>query len=284
MLGHILVYLDGFYSDSIPVFDDGYNAGPDCTLTLNMLFSTPHVYVSDLDTQCIIYSRITELSSQLDASCKFPMLLFLLRMLRASFDEPRLVTHLFKDVIPILADPSDPTITSKVLQFILSSISSSDAMASLGVKALAHTHERQPRVWQELKKVFAEWVLRRKSGTIRRKIDLSISGPIKLELAVLTTMRDVCKTKPRECAPDVLPMVMSLLQTCQDLSMASLSILMTTINHCIRAGLVEPRSMWNIAVVYLAQFAIDQGTQKSALLVQELCKFYSIAGSKDDSK
>ncbi|KAK4517263.1 Transcription factor [Mucor velutinosus] len=283
LLAHLLVYLDGFYNDSIPVLIQSYNAGPDTTLTLNMLFSTPHAYDADLDTQCIVLSRITELSSLVETSCKFPMLLFLLRMLCASFDEPRLVAHLFKDVIPMLADPSDPTLTSKVLQLILSSISSGDTMASLGVKALAHTHQRQPRVWQELKKVFAEWVLRRKSGTVRRKVDLSVSGPIKLELAVLTTMRDVCKTKPRECAPDVLPMVMSLLQTCQDLSMASLSILMTTINHCITAGLVEPRSIWNITVVYLAQFAVDQGTQKSALLVQELCTFYSIAGSRNDT-
>ncbi|CEP18089.1 hypothetical protein [Parasitella parasitica] len=283
LLAHILVYVDGFYKGIIPVFKNGFNTGPDCTLILNMLFSTPHVYSPDLDTQCTVYSRITELSSQLEKSCKFPMLLFLLRMLRASFDEPRLVTRLFKDVIPTLADPNDPTITSKVLQVILSSISSGDTMASLGVKALAHTHQRQPRVWQELKRVFAEWVLRRKSGTVRRKIDLSISGPIKLELAILTTMRDVCKTRPRECAPDVLPMVMSLLQTCQDLSMASLSILMASINHCINAGLVEPRSMWNVAVVYLAQFALDQGTQKSSLLVQELCKFYSIAGSRNDT-
>lgn len=266
------------------MLNQGYNAGPDTTLTLNMLFSTPHVYDADLDTQCIVFTRITELSSLVETSCKFPMLLFLLRMLRAWFDEPRLVAHLFKDVVPLLAHPNDPTITSKVLQVVLSSISSGDTMASLGVKALAHTHQRQPRVWQELKKVLAEWVLRRKSGTVRRKVDLSVSGPIKLELAVLTTMRDVCKTKPRECAPDVLPMVMSLLQTCQDLSMASLSILMTTINHCIKAGLVEPRSIWNIAVVYLAQFAVDQGTQKSALLVQELCKFYSIAGSRNDGK
>ncbi|KAF1807541.1 hypothetical protein FB192DRAFT_1356280 [Mucor lusitanicus] len=283
LFAHLLVYLDGFYNDSIPAFNHGYNAGPDTTLTLNMLFSTPHVYDADLDTQCIVLSRVAELSSLVETSCKFPMLLFLLRMLRAFFDEPRLVAHLFKDVIPMLADPNDPTLTSKVLQVILSSISSGDTMASLGVKALAHTHQRQPRVWQELKKVFADWVLRRKSGTVRRKVDLSVSGPIKLELAVLTTMRDVCQTRPRECAPDVLPMVISLLQTCQDLSMASLSILMATINHCITAGLVEPRSIWNIAVVYLAQFAVDQGTQKSALLVQELCTFYSTAGSRDDA-
>ncbi|KAI8645057.1 hypothetical protein BD408DRAFT_382648 [Parasitella parasitica] len=282
LLAHILVYIDGFYKGIIPVLKDGYSTGPGFTLILNMLFSTPHVHGPDLDTRCIVYSRITELSSLPETSCKFPMLLFLLRMLRASFDEPRLVTHLFKDVIPTLADPNDPTITSKVLQVILSSISSSDTMASLGVKALAHTHQRQPRVWQELKKIFADWVLRRKSGTVHRKIDLSISGPIKLELAILTTMRDVCKTRPRECAPDVLPMVMSLLQTCHDLSMASLSILMASINHCINAGLVEPRSMWNVAVVYLAQFALDQGTQRSILLVQELCKFYSIAGSRND--
>ncbi|KAL9552159.1 hypothetical protein MBANPS3_003915 [Mucor bainieri] len=287
-LAHLLVYLDGFYNDAIPVLHQGYNAGPDATLALNILFSTPYAYDADVDTQCLVLSRITELCSsplrsEKQSLCKFPMLLFLLRVLRASFDEPRLVAHLFKDVMPMLADPSDPTLTSKVLQVILSSISSGDTMASLGVKALAHTHQRQPRVWQELKRVFAEWVLRRKSGTVRRKVDLSVRGPIQLELAVLTTMRDVCKTRPRECAPDVLPMVMSLLQTCQDLSMASLSVLMATINHCVTAGLVEPRSIWNIAVVYLAQFAVDQGTHKSALLVQALCAFYSIAGARNDT-
>jgi hypothetical protein len=271
------------------VKENDYDICSDDTSALNMLFSTPFVFkrtaVEDIYSA---YYRITLLSASQKTCYKFPMLLFLLRMLRAFYQDAHIVAHIFRDVIPILANANDPTITSKVLQVILSSIHSSgsvdSSMASLGVMALAHTHQRQPRVWQELKKVFSEWVLRRKSGTVRRKIDLSVTGPIKMELAILTTMRDVCKERPRECAPDVLPMVISLLQTCQDLSMASLSLILSTINYCVKAGLVESRSIWNVAVVYLAQFAFEQGTQKSALLVQQLCKFYSIAGAKQDSE
>jgi hypothetical protein len=284
-----LVYLAKLYSGSAPTEDNDYNMGSENTLALNMLFSTPFVFKSDAVQDIYsVYFRLTILSTEQKTCYKFPMLLFLLRMLRAVYQDARLVAHIFRDVIPSLADANDPTITSKILQVILSSIQNSggadSTMASLGVKALAHTHQRQPRVWQELKKVFSEWVLRRKSGTVRRKIDLAVTGPIKMELTVLSTMRDVCKERPQECAPDVLPMVISLLQTCQDLSMASLSLILSTVNYCVKAGLVEPRSIWNVAIVYLAQFAFEQGTQKSALLVQQLCKFYSIAGAKQDSK
>lgn len=287
-LGHILVYLKKLYSGSVPVEFNDYNRGSDNTLALNMLFSTPFVFKRDaVQDMYSTYSRLTVLSAEQRTCYKFPMLLFLLRMLRACYQDARLVAHIFRDVIPSLTDTNDPTITSKVLQVVMSSIhnsgNSDSTMACLGVKALAHIHQRQPRVWQELKKVLSEWVLRRKSGIVRRKIDMSAAGPIKMELAVLTTMRNVCKERPRECAPDVLPMVISLLQTCQDLSMASLSLILSTINFCVKAGLVEPRSIWNVAVVYLAQFAFDQGTQKSTLLVQQLCKFYSIAGAKQDS-
>lgn len=287
MLGRLLCHLEYLYKENqAPIMESKYSATADSVLTLTLIFSAPFVFFGD--NECIIYSRIAEISSVIETCYKFPILLFFLRRLHASSGNALVVTHILKDVIPTLVDVNDPIITSKVLQVILTSInnsgSSDSAMASLGIKALAHTHELQPRVWQELKKVFAEWVLRRKSGTIRRRIDLTKTGPIKMELTVLTTMRDVCKNRPRECAPEVLPMIVSLLQTCQDLSMASLSIMVDIINTCLQTGLVEARSIWNIAVVYLAQFSLDQGVDKSSLLVKQLCRFYSIAGAKDDSK
>jgi hypothetical protein len=288
MLGRLRCYLEYIYYDNkASILMPENNAGTDSMLVLTMLFSTPYVF-SDEETACAVYSRIAELSSLHDTNYKFPILLFYLRRLHASSGNARLVTHILKNAIPTLVDVNDPIITSKVLQVILSSInnsgSSDSAMASLGIKALAHTHELQPRVWQELKRVFAEWVLRRKSGMVRRKIDLTKTGPIKMELTILTTMRDVCKSRPRECAPDVLPMVISLLQTCQDLSMASLSIMVDIITTCVQAGLVDSRSIWNVAVVYLAHFALDQGVERSALLIKQLCRFYSVAGAKNDGK
>ncbi|KAI7891869.1 uncharacterized protein EV154DRAFT_419668 [Mucor mucedo] len=281
----LLCHLEYLYKEEqAPILDSGYNTATDSVLTLNLIFSVPFVFFAD--NECLIYSRIAEISSIIGTCYKFPILLFFLRRLHASSGNAVVVTHILKDVIPTLVDVNDPIITSKVLQVILTSINNSgsndSAMASLGVKALAHTHNLQPRVWQELKKVFAEWVLRRKSGTVRRRIDLTKTGPIKMELTILTTMRDVCKSRPRECAPDILPMVISLLQTCQDLSMASLSIMVDIINTCVQTGLVEARSIWNIAVVYLAQFSLDQGVEKSSLLVKQLCRFFSIAGAKDD--
>ncbi|RCI03918.1 hypothetical protein CU098_000747, partial [Rhizopus stolonifer] len=286
LLGHLFVYLNKLYQNMPPVLEAGYNTGSEDTLALNMLFSTPFVYSQDQLVQCTVYTRMAELTCLQETCYKFPLFLFLLRMLRVSFANPRLVTHIFRDVLPMLANTNDPTITSKILQVVLSAISAggNSSMAILAVKSLAHLYQRQPRVWQELKKVFSEWVLRRKSGTVRRKIDLTKTGPTKMELAILTTMRDVCALRPRECAPDILPMVISLLQSCQDLSMASLSLLLTIINHCVKTGLAEPRSIWNVSVVYLAMFAMEQGTQRSELLVQQVCAFYAIAGARNDSK
>jgi hypothetical protein len=290
MLARIRCYLDHIYTENkAPVLYESNMTGPDSLLTLTMLFSTPFVFSKDDADACIVYSRIAEISSLLQVTCyKFPILLFFLRRLHVSSGNARIVTHILGDAIPALVYVNDPIITSKVLQVILTSINNSgsndSSMTSLGIKALARTHELQPRVWQELKKVYTEWVLRRKSGTVRRKIDLTKTGPIKMELSVLTTMRDVCKSRPRECAPDILPMIISLLQTCQDLSMASLSIMVDIINTCVQAGLVESRSIWNIAVVYLAQFALDAGVERSALLIKQLCRFYSIAGANNDSK
>jgi hypothetical protein len=189
--------------------------------------------------------------------------------------------------LPSLVQANDPTTTSKVLSIALSIIngaSQNGTMASVGVTMLAIIYQHQPRVWQELKKVLTDWILRRKSRTFRRRIDLSETGTIKLELAVLTTMRDLCKTRPRECAPDILPMVMSLLQTCQDLSMASLSVLVETISHCTESGLVEPRSIWTIAVRYIADFAMNNGIRQSKLVIKQLCKFFGIAGKNEDGK
>ena len=256
---------------------------PDTT-ALSLLFNTPLVFT---DNACTAYSRIAELSCLLEPCYKFPVLLFFLRGLQVASRDASIVTHLFRTVIPSLVNVNDPIITSKVLQVLLSAIHNSgqdSSMASLGVKALARTCELQPRVWQELKKVFTEWVLRRKSGTVRRKIDLTVTGPIKIELIVLTTMRDMCQKRPKAYASDILPMIISLLQTCQDLSMASLSIMVDIITACVETGLVESRSIWNITVVYLAQFAFAQGIDKSMLLVKSLCQFYAIAGAKKDGK
>ncbi|CEG67181.1 hypothetical protein RMATCC62417_03647 [Rhizopus microsporus] len=285
LLGHLFTYILSFCSNEMPKVDILSKNLSSTSVTLSLLFLTPFTLDDDTQVQCKALSALSELSFLQTGCYKFPVLLYLLHVIRRSSGKSDTLLHIFHHVLPSLSSTNDPIITSKVLQIILSIIHTEDndlSMASLGVRALVQVYERQPRVWQELKKVFTDWVLRRKSVTLRRKVDLSVTGPIRLELSVLTSMRDVCQLHPRECAPDILPMVISLLQACQDLSMASLSIIMSIICTCVEAGFVEPRSIWSITVVYLARFALDAGTKRSLLLIKQLCRFYALAGDKDE--
>ncbi|KAI7899540.1 uncharacterized protein BX663DRAFT_554946 [Cokeromyces recurvatus] len=269
LLGHFFVYLNGLYTHQAPIKPNN-----DTDLILSVLFTTPLI-----DGSLKYYSDLTQFVNRLSPryNYKFPFLLFLLYKLRSSNAE--LTVLLFRDLIPSLADPKDTTITSKILQLILSTQQQSNMMSVLGIKALAHLFQIHPRVWQELKRILTDWVSQRKAASVDRFMNLTSSKTqlsIKLELAILTTMRDVCRDQPRLCCPDILPLVISLLQTCRDLSSASLTLLMTTINHCIKAGFAEPRSIWTIAVMYLAQSTGKQW------MTRQLCDFYSIVGRKED--
>lgn len=282
LLGHLATYILSFYSNS--ALDISAKNLSDTSKALDLLFITPYTLCNDTAIQCKALTDLSELSSAYGTGCKFPALLYLLHVIRHSLAKPDVLLHIFYHALPRLADINDPVITGKVLQIVTSIIHTDSSLAGLGVRSLAAICNRQPRVWQELKKVFADWILRRKTRTLRRKIDLGLKGPIQLELAILTTMRDLCKSKPRECAPDVLPMAISLLQACQDLSMASLSLIMDIICTCVDIGFVEPRSIWSIVVVYLAQFSLDAGIERSLLLIKQLCRFYALAGDKDEGK
>ncbi|KAL0087967.1 hypothetical protein J3Q64DRAFT_1735427 [Phycomyces blakesleeanus] len=183
--------------------------------------------------------------------------------------------------------------TSKILQITLAIIygqnttlggmqsSRETTMASVGIKTLEKIYERQPRVWQELKRVLSDWVIRRKSITGFSRKNASLAT-LQMELSVLTTMRDLCISKPRECAPTILPMVISLLQSCQDLSITTLTIIVQTICACIRAGMAEPRSVWNVAMRYIAKYAMENDIDKVQLLHEAICDFFSIVGDKDE--
>ncbi|CAO3663134.1 unnamed protein product [Rhizopus stolonifer] len=282
LLGHLATHVISSYSNNMPELSN--KSLSNTSKDLGLLFKIPYTLSDDTQIQCKALTELSDLSVAQETSYKFPTLLFLLHIIRHSSKKPTTLLHIFYHILPSLADANDPVITSKVLQIITSVIhtEADTSLAALGVRSLAVVCERQPRAWQELKKVFTDWILRRKSRTLRRKIDLSVTGPTKLELAVLTTMRDMCKSKPRECAPDILPMIISLLQSCQDLSMASLSLIMDIVCTCVEAGFVEPRSIWSIVVVYIAQFSLDTGIERSLLLAKQLCRFYALAGDKDE--
>ncbi|KAI8995014.1 hypothetical protein BDB01DRAFT_831946 [Pilobolus umbonatus] len=284
LLAHILMFIIQAYSKQPSVLLEQLNADTgNISSLLSMLFATPYV-CEDTTSRNEFSEIIVRLSSTQTVSYKFPVLLFFLQVLRRSSYSSNITLCILHRILPDLVQVNDPVTTSKVLQIVLNIIgsNSNNTMSSIGVKMLAAIYQRQPRVWQELKKALAEWVLHRKSVTFHRKVDLSVTGPIKMELVVLTTMRDLCLTRPRQCASDIFPMIISLLQTCRDLSMASIAIMMHIICICVREDLTEPRSVWNVAVMYIADFAMEVGVTKSMLVIEQLCKFYAIAGQKDD--
>ncbi|KAI9480489.1 MAG: hypothetical protein EXX96DRAFT_562995 [Benjaminiella poitrasii] len=263
LLSHMSVYLHDLYCHQPP----STSTNP----TLCALFTTPL-----LDDAPAAYTRLTHYINTL-SKYKFPYLLLLLHRLRSS--EGALTIHLFRDTIPSLAHPHDTTMTSKILQLILTTQQRQETMMTvLGLKALHHLFRIHPRVWQELKRVLTDWVAHRKSTTPHRR-DLSHASTqraIKLELAMLTTMRDVCRDQPSICAADMLPLAVSILQTCRDLSECTLTLLLATIRHCVVAGVAEARSIWTVCVQYMAHI-------QTPLVVRELCRFYRLVGGLRDN-
>ncbi|KAG0173711.1 hypothetical protein DFQ30_007162 [Apophysomyces sp. BC1015] len=239
------------------------------------------MFNSDPAVRHVSLTQVAEIVSFMDGtSYKFPVLLVLLHLTRNNVTTPDTLLYIFHHIIPLFVDRNDPTTTSKVLQIVLSVISGDTAMSNVGVKVLTKIYERHPRIWPELKRLLADWVLRRKSASARLSTDPT---HIQVELTMLTTMRDLCRHRPRECAQDVLPMLLSILQACQDLSFSSLSIIVETVCACVSAGMAEARSIWIIAIQYIAKYAMDTGDNgASSHLLQKLCGFFAMAGDKDE--
>ncbi|KAI8081389.1 uncharacterized protein BX664DRAFT_376091 [Halteromyces radiatus] len=267
----------------------------------SILFYVPLLFSIDESIRLTSLSNIVDLVNRTSGqtSLKFPMLLVFIYLMRHPVATTETLLHILHHSIPSLVSTNDPITTTKILHValslthgtndsstlanVLSHTTRETTMSSIGLKVLVKLHDKQPRIWQELRKVLSDWILRRKSNNGRgSSIEIDQTGSTQMEIAILTTMRDLCQTHPRDCAPDILPMLISLLQTCQYVHVASLSIIVQTMCACIRAGMAEPRSLWLVAISYIAQFAMNLPTDQASLLLRRLCEFFNLAGKKDD--
>ncbi|CAO3580472.1 unnamed protein product [Absidia cylindrospora] len=267
----------------------------------SILFCVPLLFNKAASIRKIYLCHIVKLldNAQEQTSLKFPVLLVLIHLMRHPVTTTDTLLVIMQHTIPSLVSTNDPVTTTKILHITLSLVHGTHdsstlvnalsrstretTMSSIGLKIMAKLHEKQPRIWQELRKVLSDWILRRKSNNGRgSSTDIDKTGSIQMDLAVLTTMRDLCQKHPRECAADVLPMLISLLQTCQYVHVGSLSIIVQTMCACVNAGMAEPRSLWLVALSYIAQFARDLPVEQSGLLLRRLCEFFEIVGKKDD--
>lgn len=255
----------------------------------SVIFTTPLVFSKSAEERNTHLSALVDLASQTSHSVpfKFPVLLLLLYLMRShDLMSSGTFLYIYQNLLPQLVHPSDPLTTSRILQLLLPVVQGGHAsqlrdttMASVAFRVLVKVFERQPRVWQELKRVLANWVLHRKSA--HRAPDTKAA--IQMEIAVLSSMAQLCKEHANECAQDLLPMLMTLLQTCNCLSVSSLCYIMDAICACIRAGLVEPRPIWVVAINYVAAYAVEQAQLTHVhLLWQRLCDFFSIVGDMNE--
>lgn len=254
-----------------------------------LLFSAPDVFSTEPSTRHDALNRVAALASVPHAgtSYKFPVFLLLLYVLRQSNLPSQTFLHILYSVMPSLVDPNDPTTTAKILQLIHPLMYSghtmqirNTSMASVGYRVLVKIYEQQPRAWQELKKFMTNWILSRKSVSYVTDDKTAIQ----MEIVVLTSMRDLCRTRARETAQDILPMLVSLLQSCKNLSVSSMAIIVEAVCACVEAGLAEPRPIWNVAVSYIAEYAMTCDQNEVAILWEKLGCFFAIVGDKDEGK
>ncbi|KAI9288439.1 hypothetical protein BC943DRAFT_357314 [Umbelopsis sp. AD052] len=232
------------------------------------------------------------------SSKKFPAFLLLLHVLHESRDQAEYTNHILQVSIPSLVRSNDPVLTSKVLKIAMSLVQGrtpkhqgifhKDTLTSLtcvGIPMLFTIYEKQPRVWQYLKAVILDWINFRKSGArgfARRPVTVSEH---QTEMAILLITRKLFEEKPLETAQDILPGIVSLLQTVSDLSMPSISLIVLSINACVKADLLDARSIWTIVLSYVAAYVKSQNEESSIPVIKALCAFFEIVGClKDDSE
>ncbi|CAO3637011.1 unnamed protein product [Cunninghamella echinulata] len=301
MISHLCKYL-GQHTDQ---YDDSlvhYSSLTVFSSTLAILFCVPLLFNDDFTIRHTQLSQVVHLSTHVQdlGYLKFSILLILLHLMRHPVATSDTLLYILKTAIPSLASVNDPITTTKTLQITLSLVhgqqnsssmtqalshtSRETTMISIGIKVLTQLCDTNPRIWQELKKVISDWVLKRKSNQGRgSNIEIDKTGTIQVELSILTTMRELCISHPQEYGSDILPMLISLLQTAQYVHVGSLSIMMQVMCACIQSGLTEPRSMWLVAISHIARFAMGLSTEQSSLLLRRLCGFFKIVGEKDEN-
>ncbi|KAF9967415.1 hypothetical protein BGZ70_009662 [Mortierella alpina] len=199
---------------------------------------------------------------------------------------PLVKLQLLQEAIPSLVSSKDETVTAKILRTILTLIHGvpnaptgakikSSHMGAVGVRILFLIWKRQPRVWKTLRHVIHEWV----EGRPRLfKTPVKGDPEYDMEVAILTTIRDVCAVDAAGYAEVLIPFLASLLGSVE-LYASSICTIIETMNLTVEANVVEPRAAWNVLLCHVAEHAMKA---RHPGLLQEMCIFYGIVGSRSE--
>ncbi|KAG0035686.1 hypothetical protein BGZ82_005173 [Podila clonocystis] len=194
--------------------------------------------------------------------------------------------HLLQEAIPSLVTSKDEIVTAKVLRTILTLINgvpnaptgskiASSHTGAVGIRILFLIWKRQPRVWKTLRHVIHEWVVNRPRLF---KTPLKGEPEYDMEVAVLTTIRDICAYDAAGYAEVLIPFLASLLQSVE-LYASSICTIVETMNLTVEANVVEPRAAWNVLLCHLAEYAMKSGHSG---MIRVMCEFYGIVASRNE--
>ncbi|ORX59483.1 hypothetical protein DM01DRAFT_1405036 [Hesseltinella vesiculosa] len=277
-LAHAVAMASLYIADSEPVPMVGDLA--------TLLMSVPGIFSHDHATAVHATQAVVCQANQHQPSPKWPVLLILMYLIRQPDLSSKRLLPTLMDAVPALAHPNDPVITTKTLQLTLTMIqyqpqqlsrasTTSKALPHLGINTLTRLFDHQPRIWQELRKILADWVLRQTS-----KYTSPSPGDLQADVAILTTMRHLCQRHADLCASDILPMIIAWLQSARYVHPATLSLAVQIMMDCVAAGLAEPRSLWLVSVSHLATLAQNLPNQNASLLIRRLCEWMGLAAEK----
>ncbi|KAG0369948.1 hypothetical protein BGZ54_008343 [Gamsiella multidivaricata] len=199
---------------------------------------------------------------------------------------PLVKLHLLQDAIPSLVTSKDEIVAAKVLRTILTLINGvpnapsgskfvNSHMGAVGVRVLFLIWKRQPRVWKTLRHVIHGWVENRP-----RLLKTPVKGQpeYEMEVAVLTTIRDICAFDAAGYAEVLIPFLANLLGSAE-LYASSICTIIETMNLIVDANVVEPRAAWNVLLCHVAEHAMKTGHPG---MLREMCVFYGIVGSRSE--
>ncbi|KAG0379509.1 hypothetical protein BGX24_000107 [Mortierella sp. AD032] len=199
---------------------------------------------------------------------------------------PLVKLHLLQEAIPSLVTSKDEMVTAKVLRTILTLIHGvpnapsgakimNTHMGAVGVRILFLIWKRQPRVWKTLRHVIHSWV---ESRPRLFKTPLKGEPEYDMEVAILATIRDICAFDAAGYAEVLIPFLANLLGSVE-LYASSICTIIETMNLTVEAHVVEPRAAWNVLLCHVGEHALK--TMHPGML-QEMCVFYGIVGSRSE--
>ncbi|CAB5373170.1 unnamed protein product [Rhizophagus irregularis] len=223
-----------------------------------------------------IISLIDE-NTLLAQSKKFPIFLLLLFILRNDLSSS-IHLHILHHSLPSLVSPKDPIITTKVLKFTMSLTQdkSTTRLEAIRIRVLYKLWLRQRRCWKSLRFILSDWVRNRKLQVGENTKSVSFE----VEVAALTTMRDIFKTKMREYTEELVPFISNLLQSVV-LHPNSLCLIIESLNLFTETEIIDPRAIWSVLMSYIAD-SVMKSNNLDVQLIARLCRFYQLVAQMGD--